>query len=106
MKKLALTLALLSTFASAEACCYRGYYHHGYYGGGIGWVAPAVVGGVIGYELSQPRTVIVEQPPTYVIPPATVYVNPPGTLPPPAGYHYGQMIDPRTNQYTIVLVPN
>jgi hypothetical protein len=103
MKKLALTLALLSTFASAEACCYRGYYHHGYYGGGIGWVAPAVVGGVIGYELARPNTVIVEQPPV-------VYVQPQAQQPvlqsPPVGYHWQQMIDPQTNTQKIVLVPN
>ena len=80
-------------------CCYRGGY-------GMGWVAPAVIGGVIGYEIAQPRTVVVEQPPVYVQQPSVVYVNPPGTLPPPAGYHYAQMIDPVTKESKIVLVPN
>lgn len=77
-------------------CCYRG---GGY---GMGWVAPAVIGGVIGYELSQPRTVIVEQPPVYVQQPSVVYTQPPI----PAGYHYQQMWNPQTNQYQMVLVPN
>jgi hypothetical protein len=84
---------------------YRGgYYHGGCYG--CNWVAPALIGGVIGYELAQPRTVVVEQPPVYVQQPSVVFINPPGTLPPPAGYHYAQMIDPVTNQTKIVLVPN
>lgn len=101
MKKLIISLALLSAFASAEACCYRGYYHHGgYYGPGVGWVAPALVGGVIGYELARPNTVVVEQPPV-------VYVQPQSVVqPPPVGYHWQQMIDPQTNTTKIVLVPN
>ena len=107
MKKLILALSLLAVVGSASAQWHP--HNHGYRGYGYsGWIAPALVGGVIGYELSRPReTVIVQQPPVYVQPaPTTVYVNPPGTLPPPAGYHFAQMIDPRTNQYTIVLVPN
>jgi hypothetical protein len=43
------------------------HYHHHYYGGYRGgWVGPAIIGGVIGYELSHPRTVIVEQQPVIV----------------------------------------
>jgi hypothetical protein len=88
-----------------EGFRYRGgYYHGGCYG--CNWVAPALIGGVIGYELSRPSTVVVEQPPVYVQQPSVVYVNPPGTLPPPAGYHYQYMIDPATNTQKIVLVPN
>ena len=101
MKKTILALALLTGVVSVNAhCCYRGGYYHGGYGGGIGWVAPALIGGVVGYELSQPRTVVVEQPPV-------VYVQPqPLVQAPPAGYHWQQMVDPQTNQYKIVLVPN
>jgi hypothetical protein len=95
--------ALFAYIPSAQA--HEGFRYRGGYG--YGWVAPAVIGGVIGYELSRPAPVIVQQPPVYVTPqPSVVYVNPPGTLNPPAGYHYAQMIDPRTNQYTIALVPN
>jgi hypothetical protein len=113
MKKL-FTIFVLS--AGMGACVApvqaQGFHHHGGYyrsGNGLNWVAPAVIGGVIGYELSRPRyeqPVIIQQPPVYVTPPTTVYIQPPGAFPPPAGYHYAQMIDPRTNQYTIVLVPN
>jgi len=82
MKKVLLTLSLLLLAGTASAqwhhdrCCYRG----GYYGGG-NWVAPAIIGGVIGYELSQPKTVIVEQPsvvytqPQIVLGPNDVVVN-------------------------------
>jgi hypothetical protein len=105
-------LAMSALFAySPQAQAHEGFHYRGGYihrGGcyGCGWVAPALIGGVIGYELSRPAPVIVQQPPVYVQQPTTIYVNPPGTIPPPAGYHYGQMIDPVTNQYTIVLVPN
>ena len=76
-----------------------GYYHGGCYG--CGWVAPALIGGVIGYELSRPNTVYVEPQPS------VVYVQPQPTVqPPPPGYHWQQMIDPQTNTQKIVLVPN
>ena len=81
MKKLALALALLTTttVASAHGWEHRGpgygyrggYYHHG----GYNWVAPAIIGGVIGYELAQPRTVYV-QPPVVYQQPQVVYQTP------------------------------
>ena len=40
------------------------HHHHGYYPG-YGWVAPTVIGGVIGYEIARNQTpppVIVQQP--------------------------------------------
>jgi hypothetical protein len=104
MKKLTLVLLLTLSFtAMADACCYRGYNHGGYYHGG-GWVAPALIGGVIGYELSRPplvvgQPVIVQQPQVVVQPQVQL-------TPPPIGYHYQQMINPQTNQYQLVLVPN
>jgi hypothetical protein len=74
MKKLALALSLLvaSTVASAhgwERGGYRGGYGHyenHYHGGYNNWVAPALIGGIIGYELSQPRTVYVQPQPQVV----------------------------------------
>ena len=105
MKRLILISALLSaSIASADACCYRGGYYRGGYG--AGWVAPALVGGVIGYELAQPRTVVVEQPgvvyaaPPVVVQPSPVYAQP------PAGYHWQQITDPQTNTQKMALVPN
>jgi hypothetical protein len=66
MKKLLLTLILLiSTTVMAQ-------HHHGHWerrvGGGWNWVAPVVIGGVIGYELAQPRppVVITQQPPVII----------------------------------------
>lgn len=62
MKRLFLALALLSSTAA---------FAHGHWvyrqGGGWNWVTPAVVGGVIGYEVARqpiiaPAPVVVEQP--------------------------------------------
>jgi len=103
MKKiLSLFVLALALTAGAEACCYRGgYYHHGYYNNG--WVAPALIGGVIGYELARPP-VVIEQP--VIVQPPQVVVQQPGYAPPPVGYHYQQMVNPQTGQYQLVLVPN
>ena len=101
---LSLFILTLVLTTSAEACCYRdGYYHHGYDGGG-GWVAPALIGGVIGYELARPP-VVVEQP-VIVQPPQVVAQPQVQVAPPPVGYHYAQMVNPQTGQYQLVLVPN
>ena len=102
MKKLLLALLLLTVIGTATAhdgfhyrggCCYRGGY-------GVGWVAPALLGGVIGYEIAQPRTVVVEQPPVYVQQPQ------PYVQAPPPGYHWQEMVDPQTGIRKIVAVPN
>jgi hypothetical protein len=86
-------------FRYRGGCCYRGGY-------GMGWVAPAVIGGVIGYELSRPNTVVVEQPPVYVNPPVYVQPMPSVVQQPPAGYHWQDMVDPQTGVHKIALVPN
>lgn len=95
-----LTVILLTLACSANAQWHP--HSYGYRGYGYnGWVGPAVVGGVIGYELSRPReTVIVQQPPVIV------QQQPVVVQPAPIGYHYQQMINPQTNQYQLVLVPN
>jgi hypothetical protein len=100
-------LAMSALFAfSSNAQAHEGFrgYRGGYYHGGCygcGWVAPALIGGVIGYELSRPNTVYVEPQPS------VVYVQPQPTVQaPPPGYHWQQMIDPQTNTQKIVLVPN
>jgi hypothetical protein len=65
MKKLLLAISILSVVGTANA---QWHHHGGHYRGGYsgGWVAPAIIGGVIGYELSRPRyyepPVVVQQP--------------------------------------------
>ena len=72
MKKIAVALSLLAVSATAFA---DGYHHHGGgYRGGY-WVAPAIIGGVIGYELGRPRYVY-EAPPVVVQQPPVVMQNP------------------------------
>jgi len=99
MKKIILALVLLATVSTAEAhwrggrCCWGG-----------GWIAPALIGGVVGYELSRPHyyepaPVIIQQPPVYIQQPQIVQE-------PPVGYHWQLMTDPATNQQRPVLVPN
>ena len=78
MKKiLALVLALASVSAMAQPG-FRHHHHHGYYPGpNYGWVAPTIIGGVIGYEIARnQQPVIVQQPVVvqqYPVSPATVY---------------------------------
>ena len=101
MKKLLLALSLISVFSIASAHGpYRAFGMHGGYYGGCGgcWIAPAVIGGVVGYEIAN-RPVIVEQPPV-------IYTQPSIVQQPPVGYHWQEMIDPATNVRKIVLVPN
>jgi hypothetical protein len=65
MKQLLLALSMLAVVGTANA---QWHHHGGYYRGGYSnnWVAPAIIGGVIGYELSRPRyyepPVVVQQP--------------------------------------------
>jgi hypothetical protein len=92
MKKLlAIGLIIASTSAMADG---HGYYRgpsHGYWrhegGGHWSWVAPVVVGGVIGYELARPAPVIVQQVPPPIVytqqqncSPWTEIQNPDGTI--------------------------
>ena len=107
MKKLLLALSMLAIVGSANAQWHHhgGYYRGGCYGCGGNWIAPALIGGVIGYELSKPQTVYVEPQPVIVQQPSVIYTQP-AVQAPPAGYHWQEMIDPATNTKKIVLVPN
>jgi len=74
MKKIALSLIFLAFAGSASA--------HGYYRGGGYWVAPAIVGGIVGYELGRPRYVyetppVVIQQPVIVQQPQVIYQQQP-----------------------------
>jgi len=103
MKKLLLALSLFAVVGTANAQWHHhhgGYYRGGYYGGGGNWVAPLIIGGVIGYEINRAnQQVIVQQPPVIV-------QSQPVLQQPPFGYHWEEMIDPATNTRKIVLVPN
>jgi hypothetical protein len=105
MKKLFITLALACATLPALAQHHgHGFRHHGHhYRGGAGyggWVAPLIIGGVIGYEINRAnQQVIVQQPPVIV-------QSQPVLQQPPFGYHWEEMIDPATNTRKIVLVPN
>ena len=74
MKRVLLALALFATAGTASAQWHHGHRPHGYYGGyyGGGWVAPLIIGGVVGAAIAnrpttQTETVIVQQPQTVVI---------------------------------------
>ena len=71
-----ITLILLAGSLSAVAQPgFRHYHHHGYYPGpNYGWVAPTIIGGMIGYEMARNYpTVVVQQPVIVQQAPATVY---------------------------------
>ena len=88
------SLILASGVSQANPNHHHGGPRHGYYG----WVAPLVIGGVVGYAITRPQTVVVQPPPTIVYP---------NTQPPvPYGYHYEQILDANCNCYRLVLVLN
>jgi hypothetical protein len=112
MKKL---LAIFILFAGLGSCAiqaqaHEGFRHNrgGYYNAG-NWIGPALIGGVIGYELSRPRyyeqPVIIQQPPVYA-PPVYIQQPQPVIQAPPYGYHWQEMVDPQTGVRKIVAVPN
>jgi CubicO group peptidase (beta-lactamase class C family) len=70
MKKLFLSLVLLSATVPALANPYHhghghGYWHRGH-GGGWTWVVPAIIGGAVVYGATRPDPVIVQQQPVIV----------------------------------------
>jgi len=74
MKQL-VALILLAGSLSAQAQPGFRHHHHGYYPGpNYGWVAPTIIGGVVGYEIARNYPpVIVQQPVVVQQAPATVY---------------------------------
>ena len=123
MKKIIAALILSITATSAFAHeGYRGDYdEHRAYGGyhegyerhegyrrddhdGFGrFIGPALIGGLIGYGLSQPHyvqpQVVYAQPPVAYAPPQVAYSA-------PYGYHYETILDAGCNCYRNVLVGN
>jgi hypothetical protein len=77
MKKLIFLLSAILLATPAFADGGHGYGHGGGHRGGWGWggwLFPALVGGAIVYDLTQPQTVV--QPQTVYIQPAPVYAPP------------------------------
>lgn len=101
MKRLlTLILAIFATSAFADGHGLR-HHHGGYYRSAGDWVVPALIGGVIGYELNRPRPPVVYAPPVYAPQPQ------PYQLPPaPLGFHYEQVSDNYCNCWRYVIVPN
>lgn len=71
-------LAILLALASASAMAQHGFrhhHHHGYHSvPNYNWVAPTIIGGVIGYEIARNYPpVVVQQPIVVQQVPATVY---------------------------------
>ncbi len=97
--KRTIAIIMMLTTCSAFAHGFHGYYGHRYYGGG--WVAPAIIGGVIGYEMSRPQ-VVIQQPPVIVQQPPIVVQQPVA----PYGYHFEYIQDAACNCYKKVLVAN
>jgi hypothetical protein len=72
MKKIIAALALVALSVPAFAWGHGGYYRHGY--GWGGWVAPALIGGAIGYGITS--TPVYAAPPLVYTPPPVVYTQP------------------------------
>jgi hypothetical protein len=96
--KLLQTITLASLIMISGASQANPYYHHhhrGYYNP-YGWVAPLVIGGVVGYAITRPQPVVIQQQPQ-----PSIYQSPV-----PYGYHYESILDANCNCYRLVLVQN
>ena len=104
MKKLlCVVLLVVSGFANADGFRHNNWHHHREqprFQSGNNWIAPVIIGGIIGYEISRQQQPMVVQSPVMIYPPVS---SPPY---PPYGYHYEQMLDAYCNCYRIVLVQN
>lgn len=75
MKKLLVisVLTLASIPAMAQHYGHHGHWHRGH-GGGWNWVAPVLIGGVVGYEIARNQPpVVVQQQPVILQSPQVVY---------------------------------
>lgn len=76
MKRLVALLFLTASVSIMAQPGFRHHHHHGYYPGpNYGWVAPTIIGGVIGYEIARSQSTVIVQQPVIVQqqPLATVY---------------------------------
>lgn len=81
---LAISLLCLASVPAMAQHRHHGYHgHHRHYGGGGAWVAPLILGGVVGYAITRNPDPVVVQPPVVVGPP--MVVNPPLAANPSCG---------------------
>ena len=98
-------LATLSTNVLADGRKGRGSGYGGHTrwtthgGGGMGWIAPLAIGGLIGYELNRQPTVIYQQPPVVYQQAPMVNVQPNQPI-----YQYQNIYDNNCLCYRQVLV--
>lgn len=105
----AVILAVFAGSALAHGGAYRpppprhhnGHHHHGT------WVAPLIIGGVVGYALSRP-SYSSAAPTAYAVPPTAYYPSPEPvpTWAPPPGFHYEQRLDLGCNCWRWFIVSN
>ena len=75
-------------------------YNHRYYKPQNNWIAPALIGTVIGGAIIYGAT----RPQYYAPPPPVVYA--PQNPVPPYGFHYENIVDSACNCVRTILVPN
>jgi len=74
MKRLIALLFLTVSVSTMAQPGFRHYHHHGYYPGpNYSWVAPTIIGGVIGYEIARNQPPVIVQQPIIVQPAPVPY---------------------------------
>ena len=77
MKRIIALILLTVSMSAMAQPGFRPYQHRYYPGPNYGWVAPTIIGGVIGYEIARSQPPVIVQQPVIVqpapVPPATVY---------------------------------
>ena len=74
MKKIIAILILVATTSVFAQHGHYGHRHH-HHGSGLGWVAPALIGGAVVYAITRPP-VVVQQPPVVMQQPSEiVYID-------------------------------
>jgi hypothetical protein len=66
MKRLLVGLVIAAASVPVLAQ-HRHLHHHGHGGWGYSWVAPTIIGGVIGYEIARNQQPVIVQQPTMIV---------------------------------------
>lgn len=73
MKRLITAVALVALSVPAMAQHYHGPQGVPFVRASNNWIGPALIGGVVGYVLAQPKVVYAQPPVVYAPPPVVVY---------------------------------